>query len=89
MRLDSGQPVRLADDRRADDLDVQIEVEHHPLDAGQLLGVLLPEDGERRADDVEQLEHHGQHAVEVAGPGGALKHRPERHRRDADLPAGG
>ena len=78
-----GQPVGVADDRRAEHLDVQVEIPHHPLDAGQLLGVLLPEHGQRRVDDVEQLEHHGQHAVEVAGPGGALQHlaRAGRPRR--------
>ena len=42
------QAVRLADRRQADDLDPDVEVEHHPSNDGELLEVLLTEHRRRR-----------------------------------------
>ena len=41
-----------------------------PLDYDELLGVLLPEVGAVRLDDVEQLGHDGRHADKMPGPRG-------------------
>ena len=46
LRLDSARPSRLANDRSADDLDVESEIANHAADHAQLLVVLLAEDGE-------------------------------------------
>ena len=53
--------------RRTDDADVEVEVDDHPLDARELLGVLATEDRDLRADEVQQLEHHGADADKKAG----------------------
>ena len=63
------KPVLLADGRKDADLEIEIEVAHHPPDDGDLLRVLLAEVGAARPDDVEELEAHGGDAAEVAGTG--------------------
>ena len=68
------QPIRLSDNRCADDLNRDVQVGHHSLNAGELLRVLLAKDGDLRPDDVEQLQDDGEHSVEVAGPGVSLEH---------------
>ena len=45
-----------------------IEVGNHPPDDRQLLRVLLAEIRHVGLNDVEQLQHHGRDAVEMAGP---------------------
>ena len=61
-----GEAVRLADGRERHDLDVQVQVAHHPPDHDELLGVLLAEVGAVGLDDVEELRHDGGHAAKVA-----------------------
>ena len=65
-----GQAVGLTDGRDADHLQVEVQVPGHPLDDDELLGVLLPEVGPVRLDDMEQLGHDGRHADEMPGPRG-------------------
>ena len=74
------EAVRLALGLGADDLDAEAEVVDHPADQHQLLVVLLAEHGEVRADQPEQLGHHGEHTAEVAGPGLPLEDRAQRAR---------
>src|SRR2546426_1010310 len=58
-------PARLAHRGHADDLDAEVEVRRHPPDDRELLPVLLAEDGQVRADGMEEFGHHGGHAAEV------------------------
>src|SRR6202012_2620952 len=83
-----GQPVVVGEGRYRLDGDVQVDVEHHAADEHELLRVLLAEDGEVRADTVEQLQHHAQHAIEEAGPEFALEDRAHRAGTDRDLRLG-
>lgn len=68
-----GEPVLLADGGHADDLHPEVQVAHHAPDQGELLGVLLPVEGDVGAGEVQQLRHDGEHAVEVAGAGGTFQ----------------
>ena len=68
-----GEAVGFADDGAGDDFDAQVQVPHHRLDDAQLLRVLSPEIGARGRRRVEQLEHNGGDAAEVAGAGGAFQ----------------
>ena len=77
------EPVRVPYGRGADDLDAELQVGHDPADQRELLVVLLAEHGDVRADQAEQLGHHGQHAGEVAGPARALEQAAERAGVDA------
>ena len=63
----------LPHDRRADDLDRNIEVAHQALDHQQLLVVLLAEDGEVRGALQQQLGDHRGDTVEMIGPRGAAQ----------------
>ena len=49
------EPVRLARDRHADDLDGKVKIAHHAADHAPLLVVLAAEDGDVGLDDVEEL----------------------------------
>ena len=59
----------------------QREVERHPADDHDLLGVLLAEVGVLGADEPEQDRDDRRHAVEVPGPRGALERPGDRTRR--------
>ena len=75
------EAVGLADGRAGDDLGRDRQVERHPADDHDLLGVLLAEVGVLGADEVEQDRDDRRHPVEVAGPGRSLerpRHRPDR-----------
>ena len=78
LRLDVASPSGSRTIGAPTNVDIEIQVEHHLPDAGQLLGVLLTEAGQPRVDDMEQLEHHGQHPVEVTRPRRPLEHSAER-----------
>ena len=74
MSLDTRrQPVRVAYGRGAEDPHAQLQVGRGAPDQRQLLVVLLAEHGDVRADQAEQLGHHGQHAGVVAGAARALE----------------
>jgi hypothetical protein len=73
-----GQAVRLAHRRDGDDVDPEVEVGDHPPDEQQLLGVLLPEQRNLSAGQVQQLADHGEDAVEVAWSRLPLEHVAER-----------
>ena len=76
-----GEPVGLAHDRAAPDLDRHVEVGHQAPDHGELLRVLLAEVGAIRRRDLEQLHHHRRDAAEVAGAPLALERQRPRSRR--------
>lgn len=73
-----GQTVSLAHDGTADDGHVHVQVGHHALDDGELLGVLLPEKSAMRLHDVEELRDHRAHAAEVPRARGAAQRVGER-----------
>ncbi len=75
----------LADRGDRDDLHREVEIPHHPADEGELLRVLLPEEGRIGCRQVEQLGDDGEHPVEVLGPEGALQHVAHRPRGDPHL----
>lgn len=68
-----GQAIGFPDGGVSDDFDGDIEIADHAANEGKLLEVLVPEDGELGLKDVEELEHDGQDAIEVARPGGSAK----------------
>lgn len=68
-----GEPIGFADGGVADDFDRDIEIAGHSTNEGELLEVLVPEDGEVGLKDVEELEDDGQDAIEVARSGGSAK----------------
>ena len=80
-----GQPVGVAHGRHRLDHHVQVQVGDHPADQGELLRVLLAEHRDGRAGQVQQLEHHGQHAAEEPGAELALEPLPGRARVDGHL----
>ncbi|GAA3298718.1 hypothetical protein GCM10020295_35030 [Streptomyces cinereospinus] len=80
-----GQAVVLPHGRDADDLDAEVQVPHHAADQGELLGVLLAEERHVGAGEVEQLGDDREHAVEVAGAGGALQALPHGAGADPHL----
>ena len=63
------EPVGLADERAADDLDRQVEVGRHAAHHRELLRVLASEVGAARTDDGEQLGDDRGDPVEVGRPG--------------------
>ena len=67
------EPVGFAHRGAAHDAGVQEEGVHEALDELQLLEVLLAEIGAVRAGDQQELQHDGQHAVEVARARRALE----------------
>ena len=72
---------------RRRDLDVEVQVTHHPLHDRHLLRVLLAEERELGADDVEELQHTVATARKCPG-----RCAPERRRAldlDPGLEAGG
>ena len=68
-----GKPVGLADDRAGHDLQVEEKCPGHVPHQLQLLPVLFAKIGPVRANDAEQLHHHGQHAVEMSLAVGAFE----------------
>ncbi len=76
-----GLPGRL----HAQDLHGEVQIAHHAADQRQLLGVLLPEQRDVGAGEVQQLGDDGEHAVEVTGPGRAFQALAHRARGDPDL----
>ena len=88
MRDESGEPVRVADRRHDDELELEVEVGDHPPEHVDLLRVLLAVEREVRADDVEQLEADRRDAAEVAGAVLAFQRRAELGHVDPRLVAG-
>ncbi len=82
------QAVRLAHDRTADHLGGEIEIARHAADDGELLEVLLAEEGQLRARQGEELGDHRAHAAEMAGAARAAERLGERARLDPGLEAG-
>ena len=78
------EPVGLPHGRDGDDLHGDVEVEDHPADRRELLGVLLPEQREVRSGQVQQLEHDGADPIEVARATGALEDLAEGPGADPD-----
>src|SRR5262249_52067329 len=76
------EPVRFADRGHGDDPYRYIEIGHHRPDQGQLLVILLAEEREIGPGQMEELEHHGKDAVEVARAMGSFEDRPEWTRVD-------
>ncbi len=77
-----GEPVGLAHRRAGDDFGVDEECARHVANQLELLPVLFAEVRPLRSDDIEQLEDHRQHPVEVAVAVGAFElaaHRRLRH----------
>ena len=62
------QPVPLAHGGLAHDLNGQMQALNEAPDHEQLLIIFFTEDGNIGPDDVKQLQHHGRHSLEVAGP---------------------
>ena len=69
-----GQPVGLADGGLGHDLDGDVQVLDHPADEELLLIILLAEDREVGADDLEEGQDHGRDAPEMARPDRPLEH---------------
>ena len=65
-----GQAVGLTDSWDADHIRSKSRSRAIRSDDDELLGVLLPEVGPVRLDDMEQLGHDGRHADEMSGPRG-------------------
>ena len=65
MRDDIASPSASRTIGHPDDPHVDVEVGDHLADQHQLLVVLLAEERPVRPDDLQQLEHHGQHAREM------------------------
>src|SRR5260370_40250237 len=60
------ESVLLAHNRHRDDFDIEVQIEHHPLNRAQLLEVFFAENREVRLHDIEQLADHRRHAAEMA-----------------------
>ncbi len=82
------QAVGFPHGRDALDPGVQVQLPHHPPDQDELLIVLLTEERQVRPHDVEQLQHHREHAVEVPVPGDTLQLLAQRSGVDGDLRVG-
>ncbi len=82
-----GETVGIALGRHPDDLDGESLVPNHLPDDGELLEILLSEQGDVGADLVEQPRHHRRHAVEMARAGGAVETLAEASGADRDLGA--
>src|SRR5207244_10499142 len=67
------QSGRVAHGREDADLELEVEIAHHPADDRRLLRVLLTEVGPVRASDVEQLQADRRDGAEVARPVLALE----------------
>ena len=80
-----GQPVLLAHDRRADDVDLEVQVADHAADERQLLVILLAEDCDVRVDDHEELQDDGRDAAKVTGTMRAAERLREPLHRDRRL----
>ena len=63
---------------------MEVQVGHHSPNDGELLRIFLPEDRDIRLDQIEQLEHHRQHALEEPWPEGSLEHLAHRARAYRD-----
>ena len=63
-----GQPVTFPDRGYRGDPDRHVEISDHALDHGKLLDILFAEVGHVGLDDVEELQHDGGHAPEMARP---------------------
>src|SRR5690606_18585364 len=68
-----GEPVRLAHDRSADDVDGRAQILDHPANQNQLLIILAPEDGHIRRNDAEELRDYGENAAKVTGSAAAAE----------------
>src|SRR5688572_28080063 len=68
-----GETVRLAQRRAAHDLGVEKKGAREAFDELELLEVLLPEVRALRARKEQELQHDGQHAVEMPGTRGDLQ----------------
>ena len=75
-----GEAVRVPLRRHPDDLDREAEFPRHLPDDEELLVILLAEYGHVRLHLLEQARHHRRHAVEMAGPRGAIQHAAELAR---------
>ena len=83
------EPVRLAHDRRADDLDVEQQVAGQAANHLELLEVLLAEDRDVGPRGDEELRHHGRDAAEEMRPRAAAERLAEFAHLDAGLGAVG
>lgn len=84
-----GEAVGLAGDGADDDVDVHVEVGDHAFDDEGLLGIFLAEDGEVRADDVEELADDGGDTAKEDGAGDAAEGRHHVVEVKPGLVAGG
>ncbi len=74
----AGETVRFADQGGHDDVDGHVEIADHPLDDQRLLRVLLAEDGDIRAGEIEQLQADRADAAEMDGAGKTAKRLRQR-----------
>src|SRR5688500_1753168 len=68
-----GESVVVANRRADDEVQVHEQVAHHAAHDHHLLRVSLPQVQPRRADEVDELQHHGRQTVEMARPRCALE----------------
>ena len=71
------QPVGLPHGGHADNARIEIEVVGHLADQHELLVVLLAEEGLIRAHDLQQLQHHREHAGEMCWADGTFEFATE------------
>ena len=79
-----GEAVVFADGVEAVDFDGHAEVADHASDDGELLVVLLSEDGVVGLEEVDEFEDDGADSVEMAGAGGAAEVFGEEGFGDGD-----
>ena len=76
------QTVGVAHDGADHQPHVEVEVFHQTADDLDLLKILLPKVGEVGLHQIEQFQHNGGDAAEMAGPRGAFEGRGELARLD-------
>src|SRR6266481_395328 len=77
--------IGLAHGRNRNNLEIEIEIDHHPLDRAQLLKILLAEERGIWLYDIEQLRHHGRDAAKMARAMVAAKSLGDFRRLDPGL----
>ena len=85
----AGQAVGFPHGRRADDLDLKIQVAHHPADDGELLEILLAKNSRVRRENVKELRHDRADAAKMSGPRLAAQRGRKRILLDRDRKIGG
>jgi len=84
-----GESIGFTNGGVADDFDGDIEIAHHAPDEGELLEVLVSEEGDVGLEEIEEFQDDGEDAIEVTWAGGSAEVSGEERFGDESGVIGG